>query len=57
LAPSLTGEGPVRQKRCAALQAAHSSNDGLRMSDLEVRCPQPRPEAANYTIQVSSHCE
>jgi hypothetical protein len=33
------------------------SYDGLGMSDLEVRCPQPRPEAANVTIQVSSHCE
>jgi hypothetical protein len=30
---------PVPQKRCAALQAAHPSYDGLWMYDLEVRCP------------------
>jgi hypothetical protein len=31
--------GLSRQKRRAALQAAHPSYDALRMSDLEVRCP------------------
>jgi hypothetical protein len=38
-------------------QTAHPSYDGLRMSDLVVRCPQPRPEPASATIQVSSHCD
>jgi hypothetical protein len=50
-------ERPVHQKRCAALQTAHPSYDGLRMSDMEVRCPQPHAEAASATIQVSSHCD
>jgi len=35
----------------------YSSYDGLRMPGLEVRCPQPCPEAASITIQVSSHCD
>jgi hypothetical protein len=46
----------VRQERCPALQAAHPSHDGLRMPDLEIRCPQPCQIAASATIQVPSHC-
>jgi hypothetical protein len=59
LGPSLTGEVscPVCQKRCSALQAAHPSYDGLRMSDLEVRCSHRRSGAACVAVQVSSHCD
>jgi hypothetical protein len=46
----------VRQERCAAVQAAHPSHDGLRVPDLEIRCPQPCQKAASTTIQVPSHC-
>jgi hypothetical protein len=49
LAPSLTGEAACPSERCAALQAAHLSYDVLRISDLEVRCPQPGPAAASAT--------
>jgi hypothetical protein len=40
---------------CFSLQAAHPSYDGLRTSDLEVHCLQPRPEAARFRNQLSSH--
>jgi hypothetical protein len=48
---------PVGQKGRAALQAAHLFYDGLCISDLEVRCSLAHPEAARFTIQVSSHCD
>jgi hypothetical protein len=41
----------------ADLQAGRPSYDGLSMSDTEVRCSQPRPEAASVAIQLSSHCD
>jgi hypothetical protein len=55
--PPLQVKRSVSQKLCAALQAAHPSYDGLRMSDLAVRCCQPCPDAASLTVQVSSHCD
>jgi hypothetical protein len=55
--------GPLLNRRShlsvrnGVLQAVHPSCDGLHMSDLQVRCPQPRPEAASFTSQVSLHCD
>jgi hypothetical protein len=54
--PAKQEKRSVRQKWLAALQAAHPSHDGLRMPDLEIRCPRPCQKAASATIQVSSHC-
>jgi hypothetical protein len=48
-------EWTVRQERSAAVQAAHSPHDGLRVPRLEVRCPHPCPEVKGVTTQVSSH--
>jgi len=54
--PPYQQKWPVHQKLRAAIQAAHPSYDGIRMPGLEVRCPQPCPEAVSVTFQVSSHC-
>jgi hypothetical protein len=39
-----------------AVVAAYPFHDGLRMSDLEIRCPQPCPKTASAAVQVPSHC-
>jgi hypothetical protein len=53
LAPSSTGEAACHKRcACAAILQTHLCFDGLRMSDLEVRCQQPRPDAASFAIQV-----
>jgi hypothetical protein len=56
LTPSLTGEAAC-QSETVCCSIGSSSYDGLPMSDLEIRCQQPYPEASNFTIQVSSHCD
>jgi len=40
----------LQQKRCYALQVAHSSDDGLGLSSLEVCCLNPHQEVAGAMI-------
>jgi hypothetical protein len=56
LATSLTGEACPSETMCCS-KAADPSHDGLRVSDVEIHSPRPRPHAASVTIQVSSHCD
>jgi hypothetical protein len=57
LGPSLTGEAACPSETVFCSTSGSSVLWWLRMSDLDFRCPQPRPEAARTTIQVSSHCD
>jgi hypothetical protein len=57
LVPLLNRRSSLSVRYCVLLYKQLIRYDGLRVSDLRVRYPQPCPKAASLTIQVSSHCE
>jgi hypothetical protein len=55
--PLFSRKSGLSVRKCVLFCKPHPCYDGLRMSDLEVRCWQPCPKAASLTIQVFSHCD